>query len=272
MAVKSLQPLRDPLANRTRHGQRTAVLLAGIAFVLAATHASVVHSQVNLEARRSLRVTTTVQRAQYCITADESVDLLRLELNIKLANVGVKSLILPRGPYPIPCFAVARSAEELEDKRFELNSCSTLFIDRSLPKPSPVDDSPDPRYWVVLAPSQTYESYGEVLFLVSHEPQLSSAPPQAPARFCACHDTVIAWPGTQGLDSIPARARDAGEPRAVSTGQHVLVAEVYAVTPHDYAIAKTATWNEIGVLVDDLPFSSPMLFHVASERVRVDCR
>lgn len=272
MPSQTLHSFPDQTARPAWHGSGHTSMMACIAFVLVTSLVPRANSQSNLEARRSLSVTTTVQRMQYCRTADKNVDLLRIELAITLRNIGSKAVILPRGPYPIPCFAIGRSPEELDDKRFELNSCSTVFIDRSLPKPSSIDDSPDPRFWVVLVPAQSYESTGEVLFNVSSEAPLSSPPAQAPARFCACHDTVIAWPGTPGLESIPARARDAGDSRVVATGQHVLVAEVYGVTPHDYQLAKAVTWSKIGLLVDDFPFSAPMRFQVDAERVRVDCR
>ena len=75
--------------------------------------------QLDREAWKSMRTTLSLLKSRYCSTPEPGIALLEFTLGITISNSGTRPLVLPRGPYAMPCFVIARNESELVERRFE---------------------------------------------------------------------------------------------------------------------------------------------------------
>lgn len=249
------------------------ITLVLIAIAIAATPPAVIHAQVSdMEARRSLRTYLTVTKARYCATPTTGIDVLELSLAVEIRNIGTKPVIIPRGPYSIPCIAVARNEAELKDSRYELTSCQPLTVDeRDQNYPMPGTRPFDDKLFVVIAPGDAYTSTSEILVDVSRKPPLTEAP--APSKFSGLVSVVVNPRGP--TDSYPPPANGPytyTENQVLVTGTHVITAYVFLNQPTDTLAKVPPDWSAKGLFTGNLRLSEPMTFVVDGDRTAVDCK
>jgi len=247
-------------------------------------------AQRKLEARRLVRLTTSVLCEQYCRTSDPDVDVLLLELQLRFTAVGTTPVILPRQSTIVPCVMIARLATDLDDRRFEAHWCSDVVVTRV--GDLPLGPKPDASF-VVIPPGGHYETTAEVSVLVSQREPLTESPPvlgptehvgsfsitidvEAPPPPVSSDSVFVGRP-TQPERRVPAEVPPVQIPEGtavateVSRGDHYL--RVFVLTwdapgnPSKYREA----WKTTGDLWPYGLDSQPMRFTVAGAGRSRDC-
>lgn len=273
------------------YDSRCFAIAAVLAVCLQATTANAqMGAQRKLESRQLVQLTTSVICEQYCRTSDPELDVLLLELQLRFTAVGTTPVILLRSSNIVPCVMIARSANDLDERKFEAHWCSDVVITRD--GVLPVGTKPDASF-VVIPPGCHYDTTAEISVLVSQSAPLRESPRAlGPAEhvgsFSITIDVEAAMPPAPG-DSVfvgrPAQPERVEPPNAVQDLIQKGTAVATEVTRGDHylrvlvltwdAPGNPATYREAWKTTGDLwPYgldSQPMRFNVAGAGRSRDC-
>lgn len=97
-----------------------------------------------------------IQNQAYCHIDDETFSL-QLDIRAKFTNATDHSVILSRRIEPPAITRVAKTTAAGRQSDFEYNP-STSYLPSKLPPAPQFGESPDPEYFVVLSPKESYET------------------------------------------------------------------------------------------------------------------
>jgi hypothetical protein len=200
----------------------------------APSSASLVMTHVDSARRRQpqpLLLTATIIDQKYC-AGDAELDGLRINLRLSYTNVGPQTLILYKGSNLVSRLMVSRNTEDALAGRFENNALLTQVTDG---KVATFKDSVPDEGFVVLSPGAAFHVETTV--------------------------TVFAVRGDKREIT-----------GAVKSGEHILQVEV-PTWPGSVKLAEKfrRRWQRQGMLWNEPAVSAPLPFHVAKNRLVVEC-
>ncbi len=101
-----------------------------------------------------LRLTIEAISSEYCV-GDKDLDSLRLKLRLTYTNRADKPIILYKGSSLVSRISIARSIEDLTERRFEVNSSITQVTSATR---DCSEGSKPSNCFVVLSPNSVYET------------------------------------------------------------------------------------------------------------------
>lgn len=106
-------------------------------------------------ANDTLAATLVIRSQSYCHVDNQSFSV-QLSLQVRFVNISARPLILSKRIDPPPITRVSKTRQDGEAGKFELALNPDRFVSKNPANP-PTGDSPDPDYFIVLAPRQTYD-------------------------------------------------------------------------------------------------------------------
>lgn len=113
-------------------------------------------SDESIHREKRLSVSARIVKQSYCHNDDEVVSI-RMQVALRFTNTSENPVILAKLIESPPIVRAAMNAESAERADFESDPIFDFFPTK-LPDAPQFGKSPDPKYFVVLAPQETYET------------------------------------------------------------------------------------------------------------------